>query len=339
MLSMPWSTVHRHRGDSQLKIQIPYTYEARIRTVGGKGPQMVTVRDFAERDIQEVLSDEVFAVAAARRVLPAGRKKTVSASAKWFSVNGTLLETSFAVRAEQAIPLTLSTYPTSKADLIAISSLVWPDLQHAAAFAARESVGGHDVMEIIRTYRKVSEHQVSLATSQAAFIDDVLHVPGSEPVYVRDILGRFSSTRLSEAQTQAVPASRIYRADQFDTVLTYLERLPEAEAESWLERHQIDVFRPDMLTWDRSAAMLRQASERLLSRIQRRMAEAPRPLVLEWLDLRDALKTGNVDDISEIMRRLIAVDGGSLIDDQAITSAFDGEPEILNTSTRGVPAP
>ena len=181
-------------------------------------------------------------------------------------------------------------------------NVLWPHLQQLAGFTALES---SENVRILIDDRDVCAEQAKVTATRSRFIDGTLHHPATEPVYVRTDNGTVSSARLGDIRGK-MPAEHIYRADNQDPLLEYACSLKEPHQSAILDRHSVEVFTPEALTWNPARELVLASGAALVERLARYLIEAPSDLVQEWLTLRDTRPQWDLDQLKSRLLELCA---------------------------------
>lgn len=303
---------------------VPYTYEASAFVGRERQPKMVVLNDLVEADVLEITSNDAPIVASLRLTRVTGRTRRSTRSDIRY-VDGQFLEPAIDWNSQDGVR-TLGSM--AYADLASrrlddLRSFAWPMLQHLAAFTA---INAEDVREIVSDNQAACRASALRASQRARLVDGVLYQPGSEPVYVRAPNGTVTSAMLSDVRRKTSP-DLIFRADDPDPLLEYACGLPEKDQNKVLDRNSIDIFRPDVLTWDRSSELVRAAANLLVERLPRFLIEAPTEIVHAWVSLRDLDRTKLDTEVTWQTQALL-----SLLNDAGMCVAVAAEADRLLTS-------
>lgn len=255
-----------------VRIDIPYTYEALVRCEGGKRERMVVLASAMQASVPA--RDEAEAPIVAIHRDAKGQERTT----RWHD-DGWLI----------------STTPADRSPWLSYHHLAKPLSDEEAAKAS-----------VVRSFEGVSRDRLQAIAGRCIEVDGVLYVPSSEPVYIRDALGRVRSGLLGDEEGKT-PAERIWRCDEESVLLNYLDRLAGAKADEAFDAAAIVVRRSDLLAWNRRRAIAMEAARAYCRSVQRRLEDAPGAAVMDWVALRDAIKSGSLEIALEAARRLEGV--------------------------------
>ena len=254
-----------------MRIDIPYTYEALVRSEGGKRERMVVLAATLHASVRTVVAADAPIVAIHRDA--AGRERIT----RWHG--GFLISTA----CEDRSP--------------------WLAYHHLAKPLPADEASK---VFVVRSFEAVSRQRLEAVAGRCIAVDGVLHVPSSEPVYVGDALGRVRSGLLDE-EIGRTPAERIWRCDDEAVLLSYLDRLSGDKADHAFDMAAIVVRRADLLAWDRRRGIATEAVRAYCRSVQRRLEDVPGAAVMDWVALRDAVKDGALDVALEAAHRLAAI--------------------------------
>lgn len=284
-----------------MRTRVPFNYGAKALIGRERTPKQVLFHASIEVDVPDISLGDA-SVAAALKVTPRSGPTATPCRVELRHDGEGFFEPTIRWRKDGPLIVDADGYAEIHTSAKAARNVLWPHLQQLAGFTALEST---ENIRILIDDRDVSAEHARITALRSRFIGGMLHHPAAEPVYVRTDNGAVSSARLTDVRGK-MPAEQIFRADNQDPLLEYACSLKESQQSAILDRHSIEVFAPDTLTWKPERELVLAGGAALVERLARYLIEAPSDLVQEWLTLRDERTQWDIDRLGSRLFELCA---------------------------------